>query len=236
MNNFSLLEHHIYFLSTHRGKRESLKNIEFIHSDKELCNIAFVLSTEIIDNIAPNYRLYLPTWVSTTALINNRQEIGSTTYMILPDINQTWNFDKKIKIKKVTTLKEMEDFSLVQGKGFCEDEDVFNEWYPWMRKKNNSCFEQSNQHFYIAYDHEQPVGVCLAIENNAIIGIYAVTTLPAYRKKGISTSLMNHVLQEAIRHGIKHITLQVSTKSYAHNFYKKLGFSDAFECRMFKAV
>ena len=130
----------------------------------------------------------------------------------------------------------MEDFSLAQGKGVCYPGDDFNEWYPWMREKNMKSFEDSNQSFYIAYEKEKPVGVCLSITHNGTAGIYAFTTLHEYRKQGISTSIMKSVMIECTNNNIQVITLQVNTNSYANDFYKMLGFTDEFECKTFQSA
>ncbi|MBZ0201802.1 MAG: GNAT family N-acetyltransferase [Ignavibacteria bacterium] len=95
----------------------------------------------------------------------------------------------------------------------------------------NSC-----QHFYTAYEHGKPVGVCLRIIHDNCAGIYAVATLPEFRKKGISTAVMSHALKEARKTGIDTITLKVATDSYAHLFYRKLGFIDVFKCSVHDSI
>ena len=129
----------------------------------------------------------------------------------------------------------MENFSLVQGKGFCDPGYDFNEWYPWMREKNMKNFKDSNQSFYIAYEKQKPVGVCLSITHNGIGGIYAVATSPEYLKQGVCTSIMKSVMIDCTKNNFQIITLQVNTNSYAHNFYKKLGFADEFECKIYQS-
>ncbi|MBI2969024.1 MAG: hypothetical protein HYY40_14575, partial [Bacteroidetes bacterium] len=150
MNPRTLLEHHLYFLSTHRGNRESLEQIEFIHSEKPPFNIAFPLSTESIATIGSMFHIYLPDWVNADEKkLKGWERTGSITYMIYSNKDIFWKTNKKIVVRKAVTKQDMEDFSLVQGKGFDETEDDFKEWYPWMREKNINNFSDSRQTFYV---------------------------------------------------------------------------------------
>jgi len=232
-----ILEHHLYFLLKHRGLRESLEYGEIIHSDKANFNIVFLLSNEGIEKINKKYTIYLPNWV----LINEQMKLkykktGSLTYMVLADKKPEWEINKKINIRRADSLSGIENFSIVQGRGFCETEEGFNEGYPWMREKNIKNLDDNNQNFYVAYENGKPVGVALCIYHKNIAGIYAVATLPEHRKKGISTTLIQRAVDDAITNNMTTITLQTSTESYAHSFYKKLGFEDVFDCSILKAI
>jgi ribosomal protein S18 acetylase RimI-like enzyme len=233
MNKRNILEHHIYFLSTHRGQRESLEQTELIHSNKSYFNIAFTFSTEAVETVSPMFNLYLPDWINIDDKLKNWKSSGAITYMTLNDTNQIWNLNTNLQVRKASSMQEIEDFSLVQGKGFCDPGEDFNEWYPWMREMNIKNFKNSDQNFYIAYEKEKPLAVALSIIHNGIAGLYAVATLPEYRNQGISTSIMKSVTNDCIKNNIHVITLQVNTNSYAHHFYKKLGFINAFECKIF---
>jgi GNAT superfamily N-acetyltransferase len=233
----SILKHHIYFLSTHRGVRECLQYGEFIHSDKAEYNIAFPLSSECIEKISNKYTIYLPQWI----FINEQMKLkykkaGSLTYMVLNNEKRKWEINKKITTKRAISLSDIEAFSIVQGRAFCETEEEFNKWYLWMREKNIKNLDSSTQNFYVAYENEKPVSVLLCIYNNNIAGIYAVATLPEHRKKGISTTLIQRAVDDAISNNMTTITLQTSTESYAHSFYKNLGFENILECSILKAI
>lgn len=233
----NILESHINFLAKHRGKRECRNYSEFIDSEKSEYNIAFPLSNEGIEKINKNYTIYLPQWI----LLNEQMELkykktGSLTYMVLIDEIIKLKINKQIIIKRATSLSGIEDFSIVQGKAFCETEEEFNEWYLWMREKNIDNFNDKTQNFYVAYENEKPVSVLLSIYHKETTGIYAVATLPEHRKKGISTTLIQRAINDAISNNMMIITLQTSTESYSHSFYKNLGFNNAFECSILKAI
>jgi ribosomal protein S18 acetylase RimI-like enzyme len=86
--------------------------------------------------------------------------------------------------------------------------------------------------FYIAYLDHKPAGVCLFVLTDGVAGIYAVATLPEFRKKGVATTLMKRGIHDAREKGCQTITLQVSTGSYAESLYRKLGFDVRFIARI----
>jgi GNAT superfamily N-acetyltransferase len=105
-----------------------------------------------------------------------------------------------------------------------------------MRQKKIENLDDNTQNFYVAYDNEKPVGVTLCIYYKNIAGIYAVATLPEYRKNRISTTLIQRAVDDAINNNIAAITLQTYTETYAHSFYEKLGFEDVFDCGILKPI
>lgn len=233
----NILDNHICFLSKHRGIKECLEYANFIHSDNTDYNIAFPLSKESIEKISREFTIYLPQWVQIDEQIKSQyKKTGSLTYMILDGGSENWAVNKQIIIKRADTLSAIEDFSIVQVKGFCETQEEFNEWYSWLREKNVKNLDDNTQNFYVAYENEKPVGVTLCVYHGNTAGIYAVATLPEHRNKGISATLIQRAVNDAISNNVTTITLQTSTDSYAHSFYKKLGFKDAFECGIFEAI
>lgn len=233
----NLLENHINFLSKHRGIKECFEYGKFIHSNNTDFNIIFPLSSESIEKMNKEYTIYLPQWV----LINEQmkfkyKKVGSLTYMVLANEKAKRKINEKIIIKRANSLSNIEDFSVAQTWGFCEVEEKFNKAYSWLRQKNIDNFDDNTQNFYVAYENEKPVGVTLCIYHNNIAGIYAVATLPEHRKKGISNTLIQRAVDDAISNNMTTITLQTATESYAHSFYKKLGFEDVFECSILKAI
>lgn len=232
-----ILENHIHFLTKHRGETEYHEYGIFIHSDKAEYNIAFPLSTEGIEKASKDYTIYLPQWVLFNEHINSKyKKLASLTYMVLANEKAKWDINKTLVTKRAISLSDIEDFSIVQGKAFCETEEEFNKWYLWMREKNIKNLDDSTQNFYVAYENGKPIGVTLCIYHKNIAGIYAVATMPEHRKKGVSTTLIQRAVEDAIKNNMTTITLQTATESYAHSFYRKLGFEDVFECGILKVI
>lgn len=68
------------------------------------------------------------------------------------------------------------------------------------------------------------------------LGIYGVATLPAERRRGTSTALLAHAVEEGWAQGAETVTLQALTGSYAHSLYEKLGFENAFVSTIFETL
>jgi hypothetical protein len=99
-------------------------------------NIVFLLSNEGVEKINKQYTVYLPDWVTINEQMKLKyKKTGSLTYMVLVDKKPEWEINKTINIKWGNTLSGIEDFSIVQGRGFCETEEEFNMGYLWMREK-----------------------------------------------------------------------------------------------------
>jgi GNAT superfamily N-acetyltransferase len=237
LSNTDLLYHHANFLALHRGRHERLPDLEIIHSDKIDFNIAFPLSEKVIVDVTPDFKMYLPDWVDPgSAFPINWQKQRELCYMVLYPRSEDWKINERVMIKAASTIAELEDFSLVQGKGFFETDKSFHDWYPWLRARNFDNFNDRNQIFYVAYEDETPVGVSLCINYNGITGIYAVATLPAKRKQGISAAILKHGIESSIKEGITSFTLQVVANSNAHLFYEQLGFKNSFTCTIYNAI
>jgi len=59
-------------------------------------------------------------------------------------------------------------------------------------------------------------------------GIWAVCTLPTYKRHGIATILMNEAHERMCEEGLRFSTLGTSKFRIAHPFYLKLGYQDIF--------
>lgn len=229
-----LLDNHLYFLSHHRGILDSYPDADLIHSEKEFFNIIFLHSPENIYSLPDSYKIYIPDeCVDCKKLPESYSQMGALSYMILPEHQVAWKINLDISCKKVETMEDMEEFSRVQVRGFNESDTEYNEWHPWIRGYNMKNIQDPAQSFWIAYRENQPVGVCLTVRTKNCIGIYAVATLAEERNKGISTSVMASAIQHAGRQAGEHVSLQVFSNAYAHNFYRNLGFVDAFECAIY---
>lgn len=75
---------------------------------------------------------------------------------------------------------------------------------------------------YIAILDGIPVSTCTLFNSGAIIGIYWVATLTEFRKKGIASYLLWHILSHARDNGHKYIALQAT--QLGKGVYESLGF------------
>lgn len=236
MKNKQLLNNHICFLQQNRGSKRNANNNIIISSEVDNFDITFLINEE--QSIIDSKMIYIPEWTSHTNQIiksDRAEKIADLTYMSANStILQEWKINNSIVTKKVTNDLDLESFSIIQSRGFCETEEIYNEWFPFLKKKNFEGARFKNQHFFISYIENRAVGTCLIVDFDDVYGIYAVATLPEYRKRGIATSVMKSALTNCIGVNTQNFTLQTIKDSNAENLYLHLGFKKEFNCQILK--
>lgn len=83
---------------------------------------------------------------------------------------------------------------------------------------------QAPQKLFLAYFDEKPVATSLLFVHNNTAGIYYVSTLPAYRNKGLGLNVTLAAMQTAKKSGFRNVILQAS--KFGVNVYKRAGFKE----------
>lgn len=233
MKNKQLLNNHICFLQQNRGSKRNENESIIISSEIDNFDITFLINKDIT---AINSRMvYIPDWTSNSNALIESEKISDLTYMSAnSNVINDWKTNSAIETKKVLNDSDLELFSIVQSRGFCETDEIYNEWFPFLRNKNFEGIRFNNQHFFIAYIENKAVGTCLIIDSDNFYGIYAVATLPEHRKKGIATSVMKSALANCLNVKIQNLTLQTIKNSNAEKLYLHLGFEKDFNCQILK--
>ena len=86
--------------------------------------------------------------------------------------------------------------------------------------------------FYIGYVEGQPVATLHLLRDGSTAGLYAVGTAKAYRRRGVSATLMARAVGDAQTAGCDLVCLSTEAGGYAETLYAKLGFEWAFESAM----
>jgi len=236
-NERSMMDNYLEFLRTHRGKVNYSHNAFIVESGKDDFTFAIANSeTDIVALSSSFKKVYASE--KDTKIISDLNDKGfkrafGLTFMHLQNLFPSWTINDSVIVKKVENEKEMEAFSKVQCRGFSESEEEYDEWYSFLKDANFKNIQNPNQFFYVGYIEGKPVGVALSVKTPPLIGIYAVATLQQNRKQGISTTIMRHAVVNAVKEKSEAVILQVVSASYAHSFYKKLGFKDSFELEVF---
>lgn len=88
--------------------------------------------------------------------------------------------------------------------------------------------------FWIAYAAGRAVGACESYVGAGVVGIYAVVTRHAYRRRGIGTAVTQAALGHARDEDIRIATLQASGQG--QRIYERIGFTTCGMFREFKPV
>lgn len=233
----SLLENHLAFAAFHRGKVMRQNGIIYIESSKPgVCWNIPEENANLIDVIKNHNMIRLLPWSSITEQELTEKGYCHTkgiTYMVLKEPAFFTNFNSSskpndIEINVVSDRKEMDLFTDIQTRGFLEEGESHEDWYAWLGKYNQSNLGNPDQIFYIASIKGKPAGTTLLLMTEKVGGIYAVATLPEYRKKGVSTAILARAISDAKNKKCHTITLQAVTGSYAESFYGRMGFYTSF--------
>lgn len=235
----SLIRNHLAFLASHRGAIRRLGDTFFIDSDRPEFKYALLGQMTPIDALpVETQTVQLFPWSRITA--KDLLEAGYTStlgvsYMILNE-NLTLEANKQnsLVIREVKSSAEMDHFSEVQARGFNETEEGYLHWHPWLKEANDRNLQNNLQAFYVGFLDEKPACTALTVFDGESAGIYAVATLPYYRKRNLSTMMMQRVLAEAKNRGAKIVTLQVIQDSYVEQFYQNLGFTRLFTTNFYR--
>lgn len=230
--SYQLFQNHLEFLRTHRGSvTQADVGVQIESTRPEFSYLICGRDYSVKDVIAKHKTIHVAPW---SALSPGEVECAgfskknSLTYMSLSTENASWSVNEKIHISCATDSAGIETFSEIQSRGFLETPAAFEEWHPWLRAANKNNFRNPTQTFYIGSLAQRPASVALTVQSNLVMGIYAVATLPEFRRQGISTAIMKNVARVASSYGCHMLTLQVVRDSSAERFYKNLGFKEEF--------
>ena len=139
------------------------------------------------------------------------------------------------QIERIRTDAGAEEFARVQASGFLAEDSPNRAWWAdCFQRKARENHARPDQQFLLARIGHEPAAVLLTVESATTVGIYAVATAPEHRRKGLSTALLARAVEDARAKGAQEVVLQVLAGSYAHGFYRKLGFEDEYMCQVWR--
>lgn len=96
---------------------------------------------------------------------------------------------------------------------------------PWSKETLEGCLGNRLYYCYVAEKKEQPVGYILLMVAAGEMELLRIAVDKAFHRQGVADALMKTMLNEADRHSIKAITLEVrSHNEAAIQLYKKYAF------------
>lgn len=228
----TLLRNHLHFLSRFRGNVHSYADAWCIDSDKAEYTFAIPGKNSTVTSLVSKYgrfqlRPQLLSMERPLVEMGFRHE-GAFNYMYMPASEELHFHQRPIEVVRAETKQDIADFSEVQALGFCESVAEYWEWKPWLLEANLKNYRDDTYAFYVARMGGEAVAVSLVSFLKSTAGVYAVTTLPRYRKQGAATAILREIQKEAQERNVEMLTLQSVHGSYAEFFYQRLGFKSGF--------
>jgi N-acetylglutamate synthase-like GNAT family acetyltransferase len=114
---------------------------------------------------------------------------------------------------------------------FHEISAVTSEFDETLKKAFEKLIQNIDCENYLVYSEDKAVGTGMLFQNGPIGGIFNISTLPEYQKKGYGKATMLFLMNRALELGLEHLLLLSSP--VATKLYTDLGFKKAFDVEIF---
>lgn len=119
-------------------------------------------------------------------------------------------------IIRAMEMRDIEAVAILEAENFSE---------PWSANSFIEEIRKETSLYIVAYEGETLVGICGLVTSFDEGEVLNVSVAKEYRKQGIAYQMLQHLLNEGERKGIKHFTLEVREGNVpARTLYEKLGF------------
>jgi GNAT superfamily N-acetyltransferase len=128
------------------------------------------------------------------------------------------------KLKSDVRIEEISERKIdVYTELFLTNFDMSKEWKKGFNRLALNWIQQGWK-CYLAYVKERPVGTCLLSSLSRTGGIFNLSTLMEYRRRGIGTALTLRALMDSIDEENDLHILETEKRGNAERLYKKIGF------------
>lgn len=149
------------------------------------------------------------------------------TYMVLADPDRPIPHDGSTLVETVVDDAQAAEFARVQGLGFGAGDPAVDTWWNgFFHEQALKASSDPDQTLLLARRGDLAAGTTLTLRAAGVCGIYAVTTLPALRRLGVSAALLEHVRRTCAGPAAEQLILQAMSGSYAEHYYARLGFRE----------
>ncbi len=119
-------------------------------------------------------------------------------------------------IFRLMELTDVEAVAALEAENFSE---------PWSANAFMEEIQKESSIYMVAYDAETLVGICGLVTSFDEGEVLNVSVRKEYRQQGIALQMLQCLLEEALKKGIRHFTLEVRERNVpARTLYEKLGF------------
>lgn len=226
----ALLDNHLAFLAAHRGElRRSAAGIDVIGEDDFFsCWIPLSADAAIPDGTSA---VRLVPW-SGTGWEPRLMEVGFEPAEVLVHMEAPASETAGEPLAAIGTDEDAVAFAEVQAAAFLGEDDPDVDW--WRQKLREMAlrnYAEPDQSLYLLRVDGDPASITLVFRTGQVFGIYAVATKPAYRGRGLASTLLGQARRDAAS---GRLTLQVVEGSAAERLYRKLGFRSVFRSPHFR--
>ena len=118
------------------------------------------------------------------------------------------NPPKELQIRHVSSSEEVTDFLRTAAVGFGAPPDYFDSWKPGLLAGGAGAWSRDTT--YVGYVGGKPAATSLRLTTGDVAGIYNVSTLPEFRRRGFGASMTWRAVADGRAAGCKLSCLQAS--------------------------
>ena len=228
----ALVDNHLAFLAAHRGEvRRSAAGIEVVGESADFSAWIPLDPSAVIPDGTSTVRL-VP-W-SGDGWEERLAAAGFEPAEVLVHMEAPSDPVDGEPVAAISTDEDAAAFAEVQGAAFLdEDEPDYDWWQKMLVEMALRNYPAPDQSLYVLRVDGDPASVTLVLRTGAVFGVYAVATKPAYRGRGLASTLLAQARRDAAG---GRLTLQVVEGSDAERLYLKLGFRGAFRSPHFRRL
>jgi GNAT superfamily N-acetyltransferase len=237
MNDDVLLQNHLAFLRRHRGEIAETPSGYTIRSSRDEFTCGIALRDGAIEaSLRVVQRPEFGTASAGRLEADGFRRVGAIRYMTRSTANGAPSAAPVgVEVAIASTGADADAFAEAQTCGFFDRKDDQDEWLPFMRDAARRNVGAPDQSFFVARVGGVVAGVTLTVETE-LVGVYAVATPAAFRRRGIATALLDASLRRAAERGVATSVLQVAVGSDAERLYSCRGFTSRFVSETWKRV
>ncbi len=235
----ALFTNHLAFLARHRGaRRDDADGVWIDGASAELSSWTPTGSVEVLPASLPAVRP--GPWTTTRELAWLRERgyhpADGVSYMERDRVPTLARCDPEATIEVARSEEAAREFAAVQSAGFFDDGDGHRAW--WSSLFTDVAVTNRldpDQTFYLARLDGRAVACTLVVRASGVAGIYAVATLPQFRRRGLARMLLERAQDDAASlHGLARVILQATTGGGPEAYYARLGFTTRYQLAIWR--
>lgn len=151
------------------------------------------------------------------------------SYIVVPESMQL-DINPAIRVARAISPDDADQFSTIQAAGF----DLSEAHAAWDAQLARHHLAMGRYDLYLAWVDGQVVGAARSTTlTGGVTAMGQLATLPAARGRGVGTTLLAQMIDDARRLGSRVIAGSVLAGSYAAAMYERLGFVSLFQVETF---
>lgn len=137
---------------------------------------------------------------------------------------------RNIRVWQASTRPDLEAASLIRRVAFRFAEGVALDYFEAM--EDDWLRGDPARLFLASVDDRPPASIGALIMGEGIPGVYVMSTLPEWRRKGLGKAILTRILQEAMQGG--HNIIVLTASRFGYPLYQQFGFEHIFDYSLYQ--